>query len=409
MKRSTLRLLTFTAAACASIACAEPPVVPSTAPVAIAPFRVLAIGGGLEDNNKVLFDLMRSSEADPKTIIVPFASGEQENAFKRMRERFEANGWKGRILRLPDPVTSEEFHKTAVEWLPNSHLIFFTGGDQSRIMQRMVPPYADVRQALDAGMKRYGALIAGTSAGAAVLSDPMFTGGGSESALAGTAPNDGEKEEKPASQAKDQPPKRKPGVQLAPGFGIVAPIMDTHFFPRGRVGRLVAALEASKRPFGLGVDENRGVWFNCPDSFRAYQSCTALLVDARELSRKGLSRIGARVSLLSDGDAWSMPDAKGQTSGVISPRKLTSVAVALAAPAAPDKTPDAWGKNVFLDMLKRLAANPTQPQRAQSDKFTIELSADERTQFGWSADAPEQLTIINARLDILERESVEKK
>ena len=86
-----------------------------------------------------------------------------------------------------------------------------------------------------------GGLISGSSAGAAVMSDPMITSGSSVEALA--QPLAGEPHDTRLSIGK--------GLGFFP-LGLV----DQHFLQRGRLGRLVAALAATGWRHGFGIDEN---------------------------------------------------------------------------------------------------------------------------------------------------------
>lgn len=111
--------------------------------------------------------------------------------------------------------------------------IFFTGGDQSRIVDfiRGTP--------LDRAIhKRHaeGAVIGGTSAGAAMMPDEMIIGGASVS--------------NPSVDA----------VSMGPGMGFLPGIVvDQHFAQRGRLGRLLAALLLQPAVLGLGIDEDTGI------------------------------------------------------------------------------------------------------------------------------------------------------
>ncbi|MBY0308269.1 MAG: cyanophycinase [Phycisphaerales bacterium] len=370
--------------------------------------QCLAIGGALKDDNAEVFRWMTTRRDTGKVVVCAYATSQPEGADKRMAERLTKNGWKGTVVQLPDALKGPDDRKLAVEWLPHADLVFFTGGDQSRIMERFKAA-PDLRQALDTGMHKWATPIAGTSAGAAVMSDPMFTGGGSESALAGTTADDGEKDDPPTppkpGDKPAEPQRPKHGLQIGPGLGIVQPMIDTHFFARGRFGRLVAALDETRKPYGIGVDENRAVSITGGSICTALGDSAALLVDATNLKRDGLSRTGTRISLMSDGDRWDWPREGAHPSGFRAARTLTPGPVPVAAPQLPaDKPiPGAWARNVALDMLKRLAADPKATQVAQSDRFQVVISADEQTRFGYDPARPGALTVVNARLDILER------
>lgn len=111
--------------------------------------------------------------------------------------------------------------------------IFFTGGDQSRIVDfiKGTPLDKVIHQRHQAG-----AVIGGTSAGAAMMPDQMIVGGASVS--------------NPSVDA----------VSMGPGMGFLPGIVvDQHFAQRGRLGRLLAALVLQPAMLGLGIDEDTGI------------------------------------------------------------------------------------------------------------------------------------------------------
>jgi cyanophycinase len=104
--------------------------------------------------------------------------------------------------------------------------VWLDGGDQ-RLLASAYGGTAFVRE-LHKVLER-GGVVGGTSAGAAILSRAMITGG-----------------------------IRAP--ELGQGFGLLpAAIIDQHFLKRDRVNRLFAALDRNPGLFGLGVDEDTAV------------------------------------------------------------------------------------------------------------------------------------------------------
>ncbi|HYD01696.1 MAG TPA: cyanophycinase [Phycisphaerales bacterium] len=400
--RTAPRLLMLTLATAAPLAgCATR----QETPTGYAVGHCLAIGGAMKDDNTELFRWMTSRRQNHRVVVVAYATASFEGADKRMGDRLAKHGWAGKVDQLPDVSRSEAEKAAAPAVLAGADLIFFTGGDQSRITERFRAA-PELGRALNDAIHKEGTLIAGTSAGAAMMCDPMFTGGGSESALTGAPADDGEQDDAPAPAGRSEGGRSaRRGVQMGPGLGLVAPLTDTHFFERGRVGRLVAGLEKSGVPYGIGIGENRAVAISGGAVCTALGGdCAALLVDVRELQRQGLSRLGTRVSLMSSGDTWTFPGSGEKNHGVQSVRPLTQGPVAInSPPSATPQFPNPWGRNVALDMLRRLAADPRQVQFARSDRFELIITADERTRFGWSADRPGALTVVDARLDIVER------
>lgn len=112
-----------------------------------------------------------------------------------------------------DPAFSEPLKSATAVW--------FGGGQQSRL----IAPYKDTlaHRRFIALLKR-GGVIAGTSAGAAVMSHVMITG--------------------------DATP-------LSEGFGFLPPewLIDQHFLKRSRVNRLIRHLNEKPGLIGLGIDE----------------------------------------------------------------------------------------------------------------------------------------------------------
>lgn len=107
--------------------------------------------------------------------------------------------------------------------------IFFGGGDQGRIMDVLQD-----RELADALRERYrqGVVFAGTSAGTAMMSGIMITGGADSTVL------DGRRVEVRA------------GLGLLPGV-----ILDQHFLKRQRQNRLFGLVLDHPRLLGVGVDE----------------------------------------------------------------------------------------------------------------------------------------------------------
>ena len=170
-----------------------------------------------------------------------------------------------------------------------------------------------------------GGIIAGTSAGDAMMSDPMFLSGRSAPALgippetrrprrAGTRRQSDAADRAPAASRPDEDgdddtapilgPRTGPGMGFLPGM-----IVDSHFFERNRFGRLVAALETSQTRFGIGVGEDACIEYDLSkDEVIGVSVADALLVDVCQLVRDGLTRRGIRTRIIAQGDRISMAE-----------------------------------------------------------------------------------------------------
>jgi cyanophycinase len=166
--------------------------------------------------------------------------------------------------------------------------VFFTGGDQLRISSQIgdTPVERRVRE-----IHETGGVIAGTSAGASVMSDTMLVKGSS-----------GESH-------------RIGDLHMAPGLGLVRDvIIDQHFAERGRIGRLLGAVAQNPRVLGVGIDEDTAIVVR-GGRFAVVGSGAVYVVDGEGVTRsniaeaepdRALSMHDVRLHVLSAGDAFDL-------------------------------------------------------------------------------------------------------
>jgi len=198
--------------------------------------RQLIIIGGAEDKEgdcQILREFVRRAGGTKANIVIMTAATELprevgEN-YIRVFERLGAEK-----VRIVDTETREDAaSSTALEAISKATGIFFTGGDQARITSILKDTEIDA-----AIHQRFaeGAVVAGTSAGAAVMPDKMIVEGDSQSTP------------------------RMEIVEMGPGLGFLpGVVIDQHFLQRGRLGRLVTALIREPAVLGFGIDENTAI------------------------------------------------------------------------------------------------------------------------------------------------------
>src|SRR5579883_3372916 len=195
----------------------------------------LVIIGGHEDREGekvILRDVVRRAGAK-RVVVIGTASEEPEELFAAYRKAFTDLGVKD-VVALDVRDREQALDEKAAEPLKHAGAVFFTGGDQLRLTSQLgdTPVYQCVRELYDRG-----GLVAGTSAGASVLSDTMLVSGDS-----GSSPRGGD------------------AIKMAPGFGLITGVVvDQHFAERGRIGRLIAAVAQNPASLGLGIDEDTAV------------------------------------------------------------------------------------------------------------------------------------------------------
>lgn len=276
---------------------------------------VIAGGAIAEANGAIVRAVLdRLPPGAPTIAIIPAGSGVPAEALARTAALFQRHGAAReqlvavRLALVDDPGTAEDESRWAagaseaaeVAKIARAGAIWFTGGDQSRIVAALVaadgrdsPMLAAIR-----ARHRAGAVIGGTSAGAAVMSDPMLTGG---DPVAAVAPGRGEQ------------------VTTGPGLGFLrGAVVDQHFDARERLPRLLAVLATrpARARYGFGIAEDTALVI---DGGRAMVAGKGLVtvVDARDARIRrgaGLHARGLVVHLLAEGDTLPLPAGVGPAS-----------------------------------------------------------------------------------------------
>src|ERR671913_1987304 len=241
-----------------------------SAPVASAPSRrltqgpVMPIGGAeeTEPGGEILerfVDLAGGKKA--RIAIVPTASDDPQRSGEGYASLFREMGAREadwlRIGRREDANA-----EPALALLKQASGIYVTGGDQARLVQLLVGTL--VMECIRL-RNAEGVVVAGTSAGASIVSAHLMSGG---TGLAG-----------PSNDAAA----RKGMVELVAGFGLLQDvIVDQHFSQRGRMGRLLATFAANPGLLGIGLDEDTAVLIDREGVLEVLGSNMVTIVDGRD-------------------------------------------------------------------------------------------------------------------------------
>jgi cyanophycinase len=353
------------------------------------PGHLVIIGGALQSENEAVFRSVISARSGAGPIcVVPTASSDPEEAIAGMVATLDgyagAGSAKGILISTEDPSRAQS-DSVAAEIAMCSGF-YFTGGSQSRILDVFLPD-GDTTAAYRALWNRWreGAVVAGSSAGAAMMSRAMIAGGGSDEAVAyGVA----------ASRDSD-------GVQIRNGMGFFEPaLLDQHFLARGRIGRLlVSAVDEESPPIGIGIDENTALVV-VGDSAIVVGASGVVVVDARSAGRIARHRAsGLRLELAGPGDVIDL-----QTFTVRRDTTKTAVAEREGEIALPE---DPFARWAFLRLLVDLSASPASQAELTMPDATLRVVEDE----GFSAtmwapsggieEAPSGFSAGPFRIDLL--------
>lgn len=197
------------------------------------PRTLIAIGGAfdLKGPGEIFRDFIRrAGNEHAKIAIIPTAST-QPDAGQKIINAMSALGLENSasiILKIRTRL--DAFNPSLIPAIQQASGVFFMGGNQLKLAT--ILGGTPVEQEL-CNAYRQGTVVAGTSAGAAILSAVMLAYGKS-----GSTPRSGM-------------------AQFVPGLGFTnVAIFDQHFRQRDRLGRLVYAVANNPGLYGIGVDEN---------------------------------------------------------------------------------------------------------------------------------------------------------
>ncbi len=251
----------------------------------------LVIIGGHEDKEKdrlILREVVRRANGG-RVVVCTVASEVPGELWDIYRRTFGELGCKD-IVHLDIDRRADLLVDPPLELLDGASVFFFTGGGQLKITTRMggTRLCAAVEE-----FYRKGGTVAGTSAGAAAMSDTMLvTGPSRETHKIGEA------------------------LQMAPGLGFIRDvIVDQHFAERGRIGRLLGAVAQNPRLIGVGIDEDTAIIVEREEQFTVLGSGAVYIADAEDVTytnvaeeeaQRTLSIFNVRLHVLSQGDQFDL-------------------------------------------------------------------------------------------------------
>ncbi len=235
--------------------------------------RLLIIGGAedKEGECKILKRFIQEAGGRESRIVILTAATEQPqqvgDEYKNLFYALEAG--EVQVLDIGERISANQ--ENICEEMERATGVFFTGGDQLRITGILGGTRLD--RTLHQLYER-GVIIAGTSAGASVMSDTMIIGG------EGGTP-------------------KKDALAMAPGLGLLNSIViDQHFAQRGRIGRLLTAVAQNPYVLGIGIDEDTSILVYADGNFTVVGSQTVTVVDASSTKATNVSEISPGQSLV---------------------------------------------------------------------------------------------------------------
>ncbi len=233
----------------------------------------LIIIGGKEDREKEL-EILRAvakDVGDGRLCIVSVASSVGDELWEEYSRIFKNLGVK-KLSHLDVVHRTGSVDQKALKAVKDADAVFFTGGDQLRITSEL-----GGTQVADRIMEIFenGGVIAGTSAGAAIMGEIMLVSGESSNSF-----------------------RIGSGLNMSPGMGFAQKLLiDQHFAERGRIGRLLAAVAHNPRYIGVGIDEDTAIVLEDSQCFKVVGAGAVYVIDAHQSNGLNISEAPINTTL----------------------------------------------------------------------------------------------------------------
>jgi cyanophycinase len=243
----------------------------------------------------ILFHVVKEAGGiDANIVVIPTASSIPVEVGENYLTAFSTLGCKNvEVLDIRSKEDSET--ERAIELIKNANCIMFSGGDQSKITDKIGG--TTIHHIL---VERYkneeGFVIAGTSAGAMAMANEMIAGGSaSESFIKGA-------------------------VNMYKGLGLIPElIVDTHFIKRGRFGRQSEAVAKFPNLIGIGLAEDTGMIIKNGNDCTVIGSGMVIVFDGNTLTHNNekilkegtpMTMANLTIHVLSNGDQYDIKSRK---------------------------------------------------------------------------------------------------
>ncbi len=250
------------------------------------------IGGGSrpESMMKKFVELSKRFNSG-KIIVFPMASSVPTEVGPEQAEQLRQLGAEKVECHILTKEQALKEESAAV--LNDAGGVFFSGGVQSRLTAVLIdtPVHKKLLQ-----LYTEGAVIGGTSAGAAVMSEVMITGD----------------EKREAEEGHAFETLQVDNVVTIRGFGFIqGAIIDQHFVRRKRHNRLISLVAENPKLLGIGIDESTAIIVDPDNTFEVVGERNVIVYDASRAKVKvgpsqAISGSNMIMHILQNGDRFDL-------------------------------------------------------------------------------------------------------
>ena len=360
---------------------------------------LVIIGGALRPDNAAVWERIVQLGGGKGARIAVFASASAnpEKAGAALVERLNKYGANAFFVPVAVRLTGTDYQAAAdnpelAAAVRSAGGAYFAGGDQARITRALRRADGSNTLVLDAlwDLYRRGGVLAGTSAGAAIMSSTMFG------------------HPKPVLATLKQG--LLDGQEITPGLGFIGDdvFVDQHLLVRGRFARMLPAMLKKGYKLGLGIDENTAMVVGPNRDVEVIGYKGALVVDLSSANaRQGDFNVSnVRLSYLDNGDRFniahhSFTPAPDKADGRLDPARPYYREPLFSADILGNSTVvDLMGKLIDSDQPEAIgltldSANAVQPDLGFEFKFSRTGES-----VGYMSATTEAYSVYNVRLDI---------
>ena len=251
----------------------------------------LVIIGGVQTQEIVKRFVKLAGGPNARILIIPNAGSEPKLNSEEEQNNFIKLGAKADYILFTRETADADSNLKKMEW---ANAVFFLGGDQVDLTRDMLGTKL-LQKAYD--IYNNGGVIAGSSAGAAVMSEVMITG------------NELVNKDSTVSFVTIE----KGNVETKQGFGFLKTvIIDQHFLKRKRHNRTIAALIEHPHLLGVAIDESTSIIVYPNDTFEVFGNNQVLVYDPtnatniREDKKGNLGISNMKLNVLITGDKFDL-------------------------------------------------------------------------------------------------------
>lgn len=232
------------------------------------------IGGGSRDSALMVQLIKESGWKEGDWISICPMSSRWDSAYISMNNEFKMYTQSNiNCIRIDsntvkNPITLDSLRK--------SKIVYLNGGDQSIFMMHIKG--TEFKKAINEAYEN-GATIAGTSAGAALMSENMLTG----------------EQKKQKKYASAIPVVWQNNMEIVEGLGFLdSVIVDQHFIVRSRHNRLMSSILDNPKLMGIGIDESTAIIVKGDSATVAGESVVMVYSNPKGITKRGADVMSAQ-------------------------------------------------------------------------------------------------------------------